>query len=187
MLKVSGFSLVEMLISIALSSLIILGCYTFYVQLQTYIIQNYQRIRLEQNVQYAIAGLAKDIRRAGFIANSPTKMKTKALEINQQRNCIIIRYDSEIRHDWVHNPLKIKNSDVFSYRFHKNNLEYKTGSINCQGSNWEKLFDPAEFKVTHFSITQRANAIELSLDVELINNQQINYHMTKIIKNENLF
>lgn len=188
MLKLSGFTLLEMLISIALSGLIIIGCSSFYTHLQTNIMQYYRRVRLEQNVKHALIGLSKDIRRAGFIANDPQKMKTKAIEINQQQNCIIIRYDSEIRHDWIYNSADIKNSDVFTYRYHKNNLEYRTGAIDCQdGTNWEKLFDPAEFKVTRFIIKQKNNTIKLSLAVELKKYKQINYQITKIIKNENLF
>lgn len=187
MLKVSGFSLLEMLMSIALSSVVIIGCTSFYAQLQTNIMQYYQRINLQKNVDSAMIGLTKDIKRAGFIANDPSKIKMKALEINHQQNCIIIRYDSEIRHDWVYNPIYKNNSDVFTYRYRKNNLEYKTGAVNCQGANWEKLFDPTEFKVTRFVIKQRTNSIEILLAAELLNNKKINYQVTKIIKNENLF
>lgn len=188
MLKLSGFTLLEMLLSIALSSLIIIGSSSFYTQLQTNTMQYHRRARLEQNVKHAVIGLSKDIRRAGFIANNPQKIKMKAIEINQEQNCIIIRYDSEIRHDWIYSSSDIKNADVFTYRYYKNNLEYKTGAIDCQeGTNWEKLFDPTEYKVTHFTIKQKSNYIELSLKVELKKNQQINYQLTQIIKNENLF
>lgn len=187
MLKVSGFSLLEMLISIILSSLIIIGCNSFYVQLQTNIMQYNQKIQLRNTIHQTLIGVTKDIRRAGFIANDPMKMTTKALEINSQQNCIIIRYDNEIRNDWIYDPFYKKSSDIFAYRYHKNNLEYKTGTLDCQGSNWEKLFDPSKFKITRFVIKQRTNSIEILLAAELINNKQINYQITKIVKNENLF
>lgn len=187
MLKVAGFSLLEMLIGIVLSSLIVIGCSSFYVQLQTNIIQYSQTIQLRNNVHQALVGLAKDIRRAGFIANDPAKMTAKALDINAQQNCVIIRYDSEIRNDWIYNLSNKKASDIFAYRYHKNNLEYKVAALDCQDPNWEKLFDPAKYKVTHFVIKPINNGIEISLAAELIKNKHINYQVIKIVKNENLF
>ena len=142
--------------------------------------------RLQQAVEQALIGLSKDIKRAGFIADDPHKMKNNALEIVNAQNCMIIRYDSEIRHDWVYDPWNLNNSDIFTYRFKNNNVEYKTGAVNCKETKWEKLFDPAEIKVTKFDIKQKNNTIELSIGAELKKQKHVKYQVTKIIKNENL-
>ncbi|MWN31655.1 MULTISPECIES: prepilin peptidase-dependent protein [unclassified Gilliamella] len=187
MLKIAGFSLFEMLISIILSSLIIMGMTSFYIQLQTNIMQYYQKTRLQQAIDLGLAGMKKDIKRAGFIANDPQKMTTKAIEINERMKCIILRYDSEIRNSWVWNIENPMKSDVFTYRYKENNIAYRTGSLNCFGNKWENLFDSNEIKITYFAIKQLPDAIRLSITAELIKNKQIKYHTTEIIKNENRF
>ena len=186
MLKELGFSLLEMLISITLTSMIIISATSFYYQLQQNTLHYYQITRLQQAVEQALIGLSKDIKRAGFIADDPHKMKNNALEIVNAQNCMIIRYDSEIRHDWVYDPWNLNNSDIFTYRFKNNNVEYKTGAVNCKETKWEKLFDPAEIKVTKFDIKQKNNTIELSIGAEMKKQKHVKYQVTKIIKNENL-
>ncbi|WP_085247510.1 prepilin peptidase-dependent protein [Gilliamella mensalis] len=187
MLKASGYSLFEMLIGILLSSLIVLGMTSFYIQLQASIIQYYQKTRLQQAIELGLAGMKKDIKRAGFIANDPNKMTAKAIEIDKQSKCIILRYDSEIRNSWVWDRFSPMSSDVFTYRYKENNIAYRTGSIDCFGSKWENLFDSNQIKVTDFTIKQLPHAISLSVTAELRKNKQIKYHITEIIKNENRF
>ncbi|OTQ30630.1 hypothetical protein B6D19_10955 [Gilliamella apicola] len=186
MLKELGFSLLEMLISITLTSLIVIGVTSFYYQLQQNTLHYYQITHLQQAVEQALVGLSKDIKRAGFIADDLNKMKNNALEIVRSQNCIIIRYDSEIRHDWVYDQWNLNNSDIFTYRFKNNNVEYRTGAVNCKETKWEKLFDPAEIKITKFDIKQKNNTIELSIGAELKKQKHVKYQVTKIIKNENL-
>lgn len=186
MLKELGFSLLEMLISITLTSLIVIGVTSFYYQLQQNTLHYYQITHLQQAVEQALVGLSKDIKRAGFIADYSNKMKNNALEIVRSQNCIIIRYDSKIRHDWVYDQWNLNNSDIFTYRFKNNNVEYRTGAVNCKETKWEKLFDPAEIKITKFDIKQKNNTIELSIGAELKKQKHVKYQVTKIIKNENL-
>lgn len=183
--KIQGYSLFEMLISIALSGLIMVAASSFYPQLQIQIMRYYQQFRLEQSIQNAMMGLTKDLRRAGFIANHPEKMTAKALEINGQQNCVIIRYDSQSRGDWIYQSTNIKDSDLFAYRYTKNSVEYKTGAVNCGGMNWEKLLDSKEIKVTSFTIKPRYNTYEINLTAELKNNATIKYQFQNIIKYEN--
>ncbi|AHN26554.1 Prepilin peptidase dependent protein B precursor [Gilliamella apicola] len=175
-----------MLISITLTSLIVIGVTSFYYQLQQNTLHYYQITHLQQAVEQALVGLSKDIKRAGFIADDSNKMKNNALEIVRSQNCIIIRYDSEIRHDWVYDQWNLNNSDIFTYRFKNNNVEYRTGAVNCKETKWEKLFDPAEIKITKFDIKQKNNTIELSIGAELKKQKHVKYQVTKIIKNENL-
>lgn len=185
MLKNQGFSLLEMIISTLILNLIIIGTSTFYQQLHATNMNYYLNTHLKQNIEHAVSGLFKDIKRAGFIANSPSKINQKSIEINDKNNCIIIRYDSEIRHYWIDDPQHLNNSDIFSYRFYQNNLEYKTGAMNCQGTNWQKIFDPNDIKVTKFVIKQNNNTIEMTLAAELKKHHHISHQIFKIIRNEN--
>ncbi len=187
MLKQAGFSLLEMLLSITLSSLIFIAVTEYYFQIQAHTLQYYRAIHLQQTVQQALFGIAKDIKRAGFIANDPSKPNKTALAIINEKNCIIIRYDSQIRHDWIDDASAMNNADSFVYRFINNNIEYKTGATACNEPKWEKLFDPAEIKVTTFHLKQQANSIEIVLAAELKQHQQVKYQISKIVRNENFY
>ncbi|MDF7670195.1 prepilin peptidase-dependent protein [Orbaceae bacterium ESL0721] len=183
--KAGGYSLFEMLISITLSASLIIAITSLYPQLQIETIHHYQQYRLEQSIQNAMAGVTKDLKRAGFIANDPTKISEKAVELNSRGDCITIRYDSEIRGKWVYHPTTKQNSDIFSYRYKKDSVEYKTDTVDCNGGNWEKLLDPKEIKVTHFAIKLNHNYSEIILHAELKKNSAINYQYRNIVKNEN--
>ncbi|WP_279083971.1 prepilin peptidase-dependent protein [Gilliamella apis] len=187
MLKQNGFSLFEILLSMAFSSLIFIGITSFYSKLQAILLEKNLHIHLEKNIHQGLVSIAKDLKRAGFIANQPEKMKKLAIEINTLANCYIFRYDSEIRNDWVYDRLNPTNSDIFVYRFYKNNLEYKVGAANCEGSNWEKIFDPHDIKITQFSIKQQNNYYVINIAAQLKKNKKIIYQTVTIIKNENPF
>jgi prepilin peptidase dependent protein B len=185
MLKQHGFSLFEMMLSIAFSSLIFIGISTFYSQLQSALLKQNLNVHLQKNIHQGLVSIAKDLKRAGFIANKPEKMNQQPIEINTTSNCYIFRYDSEIRNDWVYNRKNPTKSDVFAYRFYKNNLEYKVGAINCEGINWEKIFDPHDIKITQFSISQQNNHFEIDISAQLKKNKKITYQTVTIVKNEN--
>ncbi|MCX8583626.1 MULTISPECIES: prepilin peptidase-dependent protein [unclassified Gilliamella] len=187
MLKQDGFSLFEMMLSITFSSLIFIGITAFYSKLQSIILQQNLNTHLQRNIHQGIVSISKDLKRAGFIANKPEKMSQQPIEINPAKNCYIIRYDSEIRNDWVYNTTIPTKSDIFAYRLYNNNLEYKVGTINCEGVNWEKIFDPHDIKITQFSIKKQNNHFEIDISAQLKKNKKIKYQTTTIIKNENPF
>ncbi len=187
MLKQNGFSLFEMLLSITFSSLIFIGITVFYSKLQSILLEQNLNIHLQKNIHQGVVSIAKDLKRAGFIANKPEKMNQQPIEINPAKNCYIFRYDSEIRNDWVYDRFNPTKSDIFVYRFYNNNLEYKVGTINCEGSNWEKIFDPHDIKITQFSIKKQNNHFEIDISAQLKKNKKIKYQTVTIIKNENPF
>lgn len=187
MLKQNGFSLFEIMLSIAFSSLIFIGITSFYSKLQSILLEKNLHIHLEKNIHQGLVSITKDLKRAGFIANSPEKMKQYPIEINTSNKCYIFRYDSEIRNDWIYDRNAPSKSDIFAYRFYKNNLEYKVGSISCEGVNWEKLFDPHDIKITQFLIKQQNNYFVINIRAQLKKNKKITYQTVTIIKNENPF
>ena len=94
MLKQNGFSLFEMLLSISISSLIFIGTSSFYSKLQSALLQQNLNIHLQKNIHQGLASIAKDLKRAGFIANQPEKMKKLAIEINTLANCLVVMRSS---------------------------------------------------------------------------------------------
>lgn len=182
---IRGFSLLEMLFALALTSMLIMGIMTFYPKFQLNIIRIYHQNRLEETVNQGLSGVIKDIKRAGFIANELSSITEPAININLSKNCIIIRYDSNRTGKWRNDRVNPKNSDIFVYRYYKNNLEYQTGSTNCKGSGWEKLFDANEVKLDAFQIKQYRHYVEIKLTASLKKYSTINYSVTQYVKTEN--
>lgn len=182
---IRGFSLLEMLFSLLLTSMLLMSLMTFYPKFQLDILKLYQQNRLEDSVNQALSGLIKDIKRAGFIADTLDKVAGRAIEINSLNNCIIIRYDSSITGMWRNNIRDPKNSDIFVYRFYKNNLEYQVGVNHCKGTGWEKLFDNNEVKVHSLYIKQHNHYIVINMTASLKKHSSISYSVVRYVKTEN--
>ncbi|WP_392553247.1 prepilin peptidase-dependent protein [Orbus wheelerorum] len=182
-----GFSLFEMLLNLALTSLIIISIISFYPKFHLTIIQIYQQHRLEVVTHQALSGLIKDIRRAGFIANSQDVITKPAIEINSDGNCIILRYDTTNSGKWRYYLYDPASSDVFAYRYHKNSLDAQSGINHCRNTStrWEKLFDPNEVKIINFQARQHSNYTELNITVQLKHFPAIRYQTTNYVKNSN--
>lgn len=180
-----GFSLLEMLLALVLTSIIVISAMSFYPKFQMSIMRIYQQNRLEETTHQAITGLIKDIKRAGFIAGNPDNITQNAIEINPAKNCIILRYDAESTGKWRYNPQDPKTSDIFAYRYKNSNVEYQTGIIHCDGSGWEKLFDSAEVKITRLQFKQYNHYIAVELMVSLRAHSTITYHLIQYVKHEN--
>ncbi|XKM12601.1 prepilin peptidase-dependent protein [Orbaceae bacterium ac157xtp] len=180
-----GFSLLEMLFTLLISSIILFAGLTFYPSFQLSITHVYQTYRVSEVIDQTMNSIIKDIKRAGFIANDPTTNTIKSYEINAKNNCIIIRYDSNSNGHWILESDDPQYVDVFAYRFNQNNLEYKTGANKCSGSAWEKLFDPKEIKINQFYINQIDNIFTITISASLKNKPSINYQQTYRVKNEN--
>jgi type IV pilus assembly protein PilW len=62
----AGFTLIEMLIALAISSVLLAGLYSFYLsQKQTYVLRE-QVAEMQQNVRSGLALMAREIRMAGY-------------------------------------------------------------------------------------------------------------------------
>lgn len=182
-----GFSLFEMLLALVITSLLIICITRFYSQFHIEVSLKLQRDRLEEATHQALSGLIKDIKRAGYIANSPATIVQPAIEIDSSGTCIIIRYDSVSSGRWRYEMHEPQLSDVFAYRYTKHNLESQTGVLNCKSSStrWEKLFDPNEIIITKFKLKKQLYYTELHIAVVSKRTSAINYQVNYYIKNEN--
>lgn len=182
-----GFSLFEMLIALLINSIIIVSIISFYPQLHTAIMRVYLTNLLEEITEQTLAGLIKDLRRAGFIANSLTTVSKKAIEINAAGNCLILRYDVTGRGEWRDLPYDQQNSDIFTYRYNKHNLEYQPSFANCNNTamRWEKLFDPNEVYVNQFQLKQYPLYTRIDISLQLKHYPFIQYQTTHYVKHYN--
>lgn len=182
-----GFSLFEMLLAIILTSVISISMVSFYSQFYAAIVRIYLQSSLEEATDHVLSSLMKDLRRAGFIANATNLRSKSAIEISDSGNCIVLRYDLTARGEWRYEPNDPQLSDVFSYRYHNNSLDYRTGIEHCGGSlpRWEKLFDPNKIKVSDFRAKQHPHYIEIRITVALKHHPLIQYQEVFYVKNYN--
>lgn len=170
-----------------MTSLIMMSIISFYPKFYVAIMRIYLQYTLENATEHALSALIKDIRRAGFIANSPSVISKSAIDINLEGNCIILRYDSAARGEWRNSPHDPPQSDIFTYRYNKQNLEYQTGAQSCNssGNRWEKLFDPDEVVVNTLQVKKYLSYTQINITTALKHSPLIQYQEVYYVKNYN--
>lgn len=158
----------------------------FYPKFQADNIAFYQQYRLQQTVRQALSGLIKDIKRAGFLASNLKNITQSALVIDDDNQCIIIRYDLARIGNWRDNKHNLRVSDVFVYRYLQKNIVYRLGIADCYGQGWEKLFDNNEVNVSQFNIYQHPHYVEIQVTAHLTGNDSIVESKIHYVKTENL-
>ncbi|MCD1125110.1 prepilin peptidase-dependent protein [Jinshanibacter sp. LJY008] len=157
-----GFSLAEMLMAMLISSMMIVSVAAMYPALQRQSLTLYRLYRLEQTMGQVLMAIAKDLRRAGFLFKEGKERVSEALFIGQHSqsvagSCLIIRYD--LNHNGVIDSVDSATSEHFAYRWLNNSIEQHRSAKDCQGNGWEKLLDPAEIVITHFSVRSGGHSL----------------------------
>ncbi|MCO6524430.1 MAG: prepilin peptidase-dependent protein [Candidatus Schmidhempelia sp.] len=185
MLKQQGFSLFEMAIVLALSSILMIAIMQFFPTFQRQWLFIYQKQRIMHILNNAILPLYKDIKRAGFIAKINIPTIGDAIQISSNGNCIIIHYDLNRIGKWTIDAKDLSKIDTFAYRYAKNNVEYLAGAKNCESMGWEKLFDNKEINITQFHLSDHQSYLEIKMSGFLISDPDIVYSLTRMISYEN--
>ncbi|CQD37979.1 prepilin peptidase-dependent protein [Yersinia mollaretii] len=149
---ISGFTLPEMMLALSIGSMIMLGSAQVFPKLRQQISTLQQHYHLELVLSQAMATLEKDLRRAGFCHG---ECKGKSVTTQQYPgettdSCLIVAYDLNRNGRWEGE--KHQESEYFGYRLRNKALETQRGELNCAGGGWERVFDPKEVTVTHFSV-----------------------------------
>ncbi|WP_339058412.1 prepilin peptidase-dependent protein [Candidatus Regiella endosymbiont of Tuberolachnus salignus] len=179
------------MIALSFGSLILLSAVKIYPQFRQQVSILYQHYRLEQIMRQGIFTIEKDLRRAGFCKK---KCYGSAITLSQYRgeienSCIIIAYDLNRNGYWEEEGHE--NSEYFGYRLHNGSLEAQRGGKTCFGNGWEKLFDPQEIQITHFTITDLndltpGNLFKLQLSGHSVRNPRIQLQINSVINGKNL-
>lgn len=186
-----GFSLLEVVVAIAIGGMMMLAIAETYPRLLQQNQTIYRRYRLEQAMRQGLFSLQKDLRRAGFSFDMTGSLPViiSHHQSESAASCVIIRYDFN-RNGKI--ELTGSEADSFAYRLHQGALEHFRGGADCQGSGWEKLFDPSEIVITDFKVEQHvADAPYQSwflvyLRGEWVGQAHLNREIIQIIKGENL-
>lgn len=187
-----GFSLLEVLIAMAISSIVCIAVVATIPSLfkQTYLA--YFQYQLDREVRQTIISMEKDFRRIGYC--SRISCQGEAIQINEKflsrypNSCIIFAYDQDLSGNWINSVnAKKNNSDYFGYRLNGNKLEVNRNVINCDGTRWQSLFDANLIKVSQLKFDWHPlNALlvmTLKLETRLLPNNVFNYHTTILLRN----
>ena len=158
-IKAAGFSLMEMLLAMALSGILMLGALRLLPHLQRQNLQLQSQVRLREELQQMLNVLEKALRRAGYCHGA---CQGEPLII--QRTCLLVRWDENSNGRWE-GPEQ-GESEWYGYRLHNQRLEMQRGVVSCEGSGWESLSDPATISVNELAFTQRQQQVTLTLGGE---------------------
>ncbi|QYM92068.1 prepilin peptidase-dependent protein [Dickeya zeae] len=156
---VRGFTLPEVMLAMALSSVTMLAVAQLLPLLRAKTQDSASQLRLEQVLRQTLFGIEKDIRRAGFCAGScqGTALTLEA-DASNQVSCLSVAYD--VNRNGRFETAEQSEPEFFSYRLRAGALEVQTGGPRCQGNRWEKLLDPSEVTITRFEVTRETSGVQ---------------------------
>lgn len=142
-----GFSLTEVLVAMAISSVLLMSAARFLPGLQRAILLQTQQQELEEEVWLRVAGVGKHLQRAGYCAGD---CQGEALNIAQGGECVIAQWDENSNGRWETTPAGA--AEQTGFRLSDGALETLRGATQCSGKGWERVTDPARITVEHFQI-----------------------------------
>ncbi|HHA1920206.1 TPA: prepilin peptidase-dependent protein [Enterobacter ludwigii] len=147
-LNQQGFSLMEVLIATAISSLLLISASRFLPGLQRAVLQQSGQRELEEEVWQRLFSLGKQLQRAGYCAGN---CAGQGLTIGRQGRCVIVRWDANSNGNWDSSS---SENDSTGFRLESGALETLHGATSCEGKGWEKLTDPNRLLIQHFVVSQ---------------------------------
>ncbi|WP_338803831.1 prepilin peptidase-dependent protein [Xenorhabdus griffiniae] len=189
----AGFSLLEIMVALLISSVIFIAMTKTYPVLSGQILDLYRKYRLHYLVNRTAHLLEKDIRRAGYCRDrekckgDPLIISNKNTEMTN--SCFIVAFDLNLNNQWEKSGHI--ESEFFGYRLNNRALEWGRGAGDCQESGWERLFDPKEIAIDAFHL-EKSQAkggvifVTLSIDAHWLKSPSIVYRHQATIRLRNI-
>ncbi|WOI38848.1 hypothetical protein R1T43_07440 [Alteromonas sp. CI.11.F.A3] len=160
MLRLSGISLVELTITMAISTTLVLfstmGAATISKELGYF----QQQLALQSELRLISHSLSLQLQRAGYVArpfeeifaNSallPPAINISHHPLEVENSCVLFSYDKNTDGDISQeNP-----AELLGFRLRNKALEYRVASKSCEQGGWHDLTDTSELHVTQFTIS----------------------------------
>jgi len=148
--RMQGFSLAELLLSLALSSIIMLAASKTLPLLRQHSLIAMQRVQLVQTLDQLAFTLEKELRRAGFCLSGTCERRPLFIgqaEGEAAGSCVIVAYDFPADNSW-----QSSKNEAFAYRLSQGRIESLRGKVNCQSRGWEGLTDEKTLVITQFHL-----------------------------------
>ncbi|MGF6102809.1 prepilin peptidase-dependent protein [Enterobacter sp. A4] len=165
LMRQRGFSLTEVLIATAISSLLLISASRFLPGLQQAVLLQSGQRELEEEIWQRLFALGKQLQRAGYCAGN---CQGQALVTARQGSCVIVRWDANSNGKW---DSTASENDSTGFRLESGVLETLRGATSCEGKGWEKLTDPDRLVITRFVVSKVEHAgfaPELTIDLAAI-------------------
>lgn len=140
-LRQQGFTLIETLVALALSTVLILGTLRLFPALERGILYEYQSAAVRESLWQLAYRIGKHLQRAGYCR---TLCTVPALQIEHHGSRVLIQWQAPDLND---------KYERIGYRLHQGTLQILKGSKAFTGELWEKISDPELMTLTHFSVT----------------------------------
>ena len=142
-----GFSLLEVLIARAISSVLLLGTARFLPAIQRDVLSNTLKLALEDELWQRTYTVAKHLQRAGYCRG---KCSGEGLKIVNNGECIIVQWDANNNGRFETAPSK--DSEQVGFRLKDNALETLRGATSCTGKGWDRMTEPDAIVVETFTV-----------------------------------
>ncbi|MCS2147289.1 prepilin peptidase-dependent protein [Scandinavium manionii] len=179
-----GFSLVEVLIAMAIGSILLLATARFLPALQMATLRQTQQQVLEEEIWQRLFTVSRHLQRAGFCRGA---CSGEAVLIENQ--CLRVRWDSNLNGVWEDAPAA--NSDVTGFRLNNGALETLRGATDCNAKGWDKMTDPDflvidEFKVQRHNISGFSPEFDVTLSAHLKSRPTVQVSASHSVTGHNL-
>lgn len=181
-IKQQGFTLLEVLVVLTLSSVLLLGAIRLFPALQHDIWRGYQSASARESVWQLACRIGKHLQRAGYCRGICT---AKALQIEHDGSQVLIQWQASGRRQST-----CDGSERVGYRLHQGELQILKGRQGHSQALWERVSDPDLVTLTHFSvIPQWRSSGPPLLVIHLVARQKYVSQLIRIrhvVKGENL-
>lgn len=158
-LNAKGFTLLEILVAMAIGSLLLIGATRTLPLLQTQNLRLLMQAQLHEELQQMMQTLEKALRRAGYCNGT---CQGKGLRMGRaDGSCVLVRWDENSNGRWE--GAGREDSDLYGYRLRAKSLEMQRGVDGCEGSGWERLNDPRLITIGVFQLEIRQRLIKVTL------------------------
>ena len=165
-----GFSLAEVLVALAIGSVLLLSTSRFLPAIQAAVLRQTQGLALEDELWQRVYTVAKHLQRAGYCRGV---CSGQPLILDKEGSCVLVQWDANGNGHW--DPASSSAPEQFGFRLQSAALETLRGVTSCEGKNWARITEPSSIQVQAFQVErlQRpgfAPQLTVTLSAALTNN-----------------
>lgn len=197
----AGFSLVELMVAMALSLVLFGGLLNAYVATVKHSSELITSAHLDNELHKLLDMMARDLRRTGSHGDPQSLITGAANPFGMGDNsaytgeaagsCMTFSYDWDS--DGVMDTTPANADERYGYRLKSGVVQARVGGLGCDADGWTDITDGATYRVTALQFTpsstaaddMRVREIAILLNAELINEPDINRSLSKTVRLRN--